>query len=153
MPIPSALSPTLRCAGSTMNTNVPQPITCSAMIIANIDPSRSHSSGVNAPRRRDSDDHCLLSGSAAMSCPIRRKTPTAGQPKPRVNVMRTIRNNSANLSHVRGLTVEADQRDRHLDRGGRAMEADQVSHFGWLVIGGQPRRMADAGDDDVADPG
>jgi hypothetical protein len=40
------------------------------MITANIDPRRSHSSGVKAARSRDHDDHCLLSGSAAMSRPI-----------------------------------------------------------------------------------
>ena len=71
MPMPNALSPTLKWAGSTTSISVPQPITCSATMIANIDPKRSHSSGVKAVRsREDRDDACLLSVSAAMSRPI-----------------------------------------------------------------------------------
>ena len=69
-PMPNALSPMLKCAGSTTSISVPQPITCSAIMIANIDPRRSHSSGVKAPRSRERDEGCLLSVSAAMSRPI-----------------------------------------------------------------------------------
>src|SRR5882762_4482562 len=48
MPIPNALSPMLKCAGSTTSISVPQPITCNATITADIDAARSHSLGVNA---------------------------------------------------------------------------------------------------------
>jgi hypothetical protein len=77
------------------------------MIIANIVPSRSHSSGVNAARSRDHDVHCLLSGSAAMSRPIWKTTPTVDESRPPVNLMRTIRRNSANFLQVGATPLKA----------------------------------------------
>ncbi len=70
MPIPKALSPTEKCTGSTMSTRVIQPIRCNATITANIEPKRSHSSGVKACRSLDHHDGCRPSEASAMSGPF-----------------------------------------------------------------------------------
>ncbi len=72
--------------------------------------------------------------------------------KPPVTVMHIVRKKSASFLQVASPFTEGDQRDRQLGRGSRAVEADELSHFRWLMTGSQHRRLTGAGDDDVSDP-